>query len=165
MVLNLCSPHRWWTVYRLPICEKKPPTASWFCWRISMARALQRTESSITHEKTLTACYWRDASIKPQAWICRFLKPISPNSFLQIKTFNFDGFNKPTMFYFSALTGTFPSCYQLNLQGNYAQDLQVMCDISRHALKSCIDFVAKSTVDSYSSATICETNKIVVRKL
>lgn len=73
------------------------------------------------------------------------------------------------MFYFSALTGTFPSCYQLNLQGkkkgNYAQDLQVMCDISRHALKSCIDFVAKSTVDSYSSATICETNKIVVRKL
>ena len=76
------------------------------------------------------------------------------------------------MFYFSALTGTFPSCYQFNLRGkkkkkggNYAQDLQVMCDISRHALKSCIDFVAKSTVDSYSSATICETNEIVVRKL
>ena len=47
--------------------------------------------------------------------------------FFQIKTFNFDGFNKPTMFYFSALTGTFPSCYQFNLRGKKKKKRGQLC--------------------------------------
>lgn len=33
-------PQRWCTTYSSPICEKKPPTASWFSCRYLMARAL-----------------------------------------------------------------------------------------------------------------------------
>lgn len=36
------SPHKWWTTYRSPICEKNPPTASLFSCLYLIALALLR---------------------------------------------------------------------------------------------------------------------------